>query len=144
MGGSCFNFTSATGNPKAAPPFKMKPSRLLIAVSTCVIVFLFTFAATPLNAAAKKTVEPPVDGRKLIQSVNAKESTIVIQYMRDKSTHTYAIDNFTTLTLNNVSGKITDIKAGMEVTDYVERDGSSLDTLTLKGYGADPAKKKQK
>jgi hypothetical protein len=51
--------------------------------------------------------------------------------MRDKSVHTYMIDDLTALKVNNLPGTFTDIKAGMQVRDYVERDPRTLDTLTV-------------
>jgi hypothetical protein len=75
--------------------------------------------------------------RKVIQSVDAKNSAVVIVYMESKLTHTYHIDDVTVLKVNGVPGKLADIKKGMVVTDYTERDNDDLDGLTLTGYGGD-------
>jgi hypothetical protein len=54
--------------------------------------------------------------------------------------HTYKVDDFTKLKVNGVAGKFADIKPGMEVRDYIERDNDTLDGLTLVGYGDDTKK----
>lgn len=93
----------------------------------------------------KPAVPPvPVDARKLIKSVDAAKSSVVIQYMRDKTLHAYAIDEITVFKVNNVSGKVADIKPGMVVVDFLERDAHTLDSLTLTGYGETPAAAKPK
>jgi len=120
----------------------MKPSRLFLAGVTLALALLFTFAVPIALAGPPKEPPPPPDTRKLIKSVDAAAGTIVIQNMRDKSIHTYKIDDLTTLTVNNVPGKIADIKPGMEVGDYLERYSDTLDSLTLHGYGTEPAVKK--
>jgi hypothetical protein len=62
--------------------------------------------------------------------------------MVDQQTHKYKVDDVTTLSVNGSPGKLADIKAGMEVKDYVERDNDDLDSLTLSGFGGatEPAK----
>lgn len=109
-----------------------------------------SLALSPSGAvqAASKIVTPaPVDERKLIQSVDAATGTIVIRYMRGKTTHTYKVDEFAKLTINNAAGKVSQIKTGMEVADYTERDNDNLDSLVLTGSGGsleDKAKPKKK
>ena len=120
----------------------MKPHRILFTVASLALAFLFTFAVLNATAAAAKpAAPPPIDPRKLVKSVDAKSSTLVIQYMRDKTLHTYTIDDLTTLKVNNEAGKISDIKPGMVVDDFLERTDTILDSLTLSGYGAEPAVK---
>ena len=51
--------------------------------------------------------------------------------MRDKTTHTYVIDDLTNLKVENRQGKVTDIKVGMQVTDYQERDPHTLDSAVI-------------
>jgi hypothetical protein len=116
----------------------MKPFRLLLAVATLALTFLFTVWVPTATAAAKKpaAAAPPADTRKVIQSVNAAANTVVIENMRDKTTHTYAIDDVTALKVNNVPGKIADVKAGMVVSDFVERDDHTLDSISVTGYGS--------
>ena len=89
----------------------MKFSSLQSAIATPALVFLFAFAVTPAHAGNKAQTPPPaVDPRILIQSVDASSSTIVVQYMRDKTTHAYTLDDITVVTVNNSPGKFSDIK----------------------------------
>jgi hypothetical protein len=89
------------------------------------------FAAPPKKPAGPPP--PPTDMRKMIQSVDAANNEVVILYKVNKATHTYRIDGVTTLNINGNPGKFSDIKAGMEVKDYTERDNDDLDSLTLTG-----------
>ncbi|MEI9998050.1 MAG: hypothetical protein WDO13_02210 [Verrucomicrobiota bacterium] len=119
----------------------MKFSSFPILASFLLALFVLALTA-PLHAAAKKpTAAPPPDPRKLIKSVDAGNSQVVIVYMRDKNTHTYKIDDMTQLMINGTKGKFGEIKTGMEVADYVERDNDTLDTLTLQGFGDLPKPK---
>ncbi len=121
----------------------MRLSQLRFSVAALLCCFLFALApASVLSAAAKKKEAPPPDMRKLIKTVDVAGGAVVIEYMNNHQLHTYKIDDFTQLKVNGVPGKIVDIKAGMEVKDYVERDNDDLDGLTLVGYGEDPAAKK--
>jgi hypothetical protein len=125
----------------------MNPSRLLFTVAALALTFLFTLAVPTAMAGSTKPAAPaPVDERILVQSVNVAAGTIVIQYMRDKKTHTYTVDDLTALKVNNSPGKIADIQVGMQIKDYVERDPHTLDTLTIQyaapGPAPTPAKKK--
>ena len=111
----------------------MKPFRLFFSTAALALALLMMLAATTTSfgASKAKTPPPPIDTRILIKSVDAGAGTIVIQYMRDKSTHTYTIDDLTAVTVNNSTGKIADVKAGMQIDNYVERDPRTLDTLTV-------------
>ena len=123
----------------------MRTLRFSLASAFVACCFLIALATGPASAAAAKKPAPPPDMRKLIQSVDKDNSSVVIIYKESKQTHTYHIDDVTVLNVNGVPGKITDIKPGMEVKDYVERDNDDLDGLTLIGYGDEaktPAKKK--
>jgi len=71
---------------------------------------------------------------KTIQSVLADKSEVVIFYKQSKIERTYHIDANTQLKVNGVPGTIGDIKAGMVVKDYMERDNDNLDSLTVMGY----------
>ena len=106
-------------------------------------VFLSSSGSIAAAPPAKKP-EPPADLRKLIKSVDAANSLVVIQYMNDKTTHAYKIDDVTMLKVNNVVGKISDIKPGMLVDDYVERDDQTLDGLSVSGESAPAAAPKPK
>jgi hypothetical protein len=110
---------------------------VLLAVSLFLVI-----ASGPAFGAAKKTPPPPPDMRKMIQSVDAKNNAVIIVYMENKQTHTYRVDDMTALKINGVPGKFGEIKNGMVVSDYLERDNDDLDGLTLTGYGGDttPAK----
>jgi len=71
---------------------------------------------------------------KTIQSVLADKNSVVIFYKESKIERTYRIDANTELKVNGVAGTFADIKAGMQVQDYMERDNDDLDSLTLIGY----------
>jgi hypothetical protein len=116
----------------------MKALRVFFSVVMVALTFLFTFAVLTTTAAPAKKAAPPPDPRKLIKTVDVKGSTVVVQYMRDKSFHTYLIDGLTTLTINNVPGKVDGIKPGMVVDDFLERTDKILDSLTVSGYGGTP------
>jgi hypothetical protein len=119
----------------------MKHHRVLFTVVLLILIGLFT--ASMMNAAAATPAKPaPVDPRKLIKSVSVPDSSVVIQFMRDKTTHAYKIDDITALKVNGVTGKVSDIKAGMVVDDFVERDDQTLDGLTVSGYGGDTSSAK--
>jgi hypothetical protein len=116
--------------------FNMITFRIPSVIITAIIIFLFILAISPVTASAKKA-PPPIDTRILIKSVDVKDGTIEFKYMRDakEPTHFYKIDDLTDLKVNYVKGTINQIKPGMEVKDYLERDDQSLDSVTLSGYG---------
>ncbi len=122
----------------------MKSHRLLFTVVVLTLIGLFICAAQTASAATKPAPPPPIDPRKLVKSVDVKTNTVVLQFMRDKSVHAYTIDDRTILQVNNEAGKITDVKPGMVVDDFLERTDTILDSLTLSGYGADPVTPKSK
>jgi hypothetical protein len=122
----------------------MKPSRLLLAVTTLTLALLFTLAV-PTPIAGTPTAPPaPVDARKLITSVDAATGTIGIENKRDKTTRTYKIDDFTSVKVNNSRGKIADIKVGMQVRDSIERDSQTLDSISVDMADAAPEAPKKK
>jgi hypothetical protein len=110
----------------------MKLSRLLFIVTTLTVALLFTL---PISTAVAGST---VDTTKVIKSVDAAGSSVVIQYMSDKTLHPYKIDDVTMLKVNNVAGKVADIKPGMVVDDFVERDDQTLDGLSVSGNGTSP------
>lgn len=116
--------------------FTLKPSRLLLAVTTLVVALLFTFAITTTVLGKDKPPKPPPDNnsndtRVLIQSVDPASQTVVFQVMKDNSTHPYKIDAGTSITVNNNPGTFADIKPGMEVISSTERDSSTLDAISV-------------
>jgi hypothetical protein len=87
-------------------------------------------AVDPKTAAADAAAGP----KKTIQSVLTDKSEVVIFYKDSRIQRTYHIDANTQLKVNGVPGTLGDIKAGMEVKDYLERDNDDLDSLTVNGY----------
>jgi hypothetical protein len=77
---------------------------------------------------------------KTIESVQPDKNDVVMFNSENKQEHTYHIDDSTTLTVNNQPGKFDDMKPGMEVKDFTERDNDDLDSLTLIGWGDEPKK----
>ena len=117
----------------------MNSSRFLLAFTFSTLVFLSVNGVA--NAAGFKTITlpPPIDTRILIKSVDVKTSTITVKYMSDakQPPHTYTIDGFTVLKVNNVTATVDKVKPGMQVRSYVERDDVALDSIDV-GI-ADPA-----
>jgi hypothetical protein len=124
----------------------MKSFCFPIAVVTLMLTLLLTLAVSTAGAstAKKPTPPPPVDKRILIKAVDATAATVEIQYMRDKGFHTYKIDSLTTVTVNKNPGKFADIKVGMQVRDYVERDDQTLDSISVDKADPAPAVPKKK
>jgi hypothetical protein len=118
--------------------FTMKSSGLLFSVAVFALVYFMTSLGQSANAATKPPPPPP-DMRKMIKSVNLANSTIDIIYMHSHLVHTYKIDDVTQVKVNNQDGKLADIKPGMVVDDYLERDNDDLDGISLSGYGTKPA-----
>jgi hypothetical protein len=116
----------------------MKSSVLLFPLAAFALVYFVTSFGPGANAATKAPPPPP-DMRKMIKSVNIANSTIDIIYMHSHMVHTYKIDGVTEVKVNNQDGKLADIKPGMVVDDYLERDNDDLDGISLSGYGTTPA-----
>ena len=60
--------------------------------------------------------------------------------MRNGTTHTYTLDSLSVIKVGDANaegGKIGDIKVGMQVRDYIERDDHTLDSILV--GTADPA-----
>ena len=139
-----FNLSELQSTHQTSRILKMKPSRLFLAVTTLTLALLFTLAVPTAIAGKPKAPPAPVDTRKLVQAVDAAAGTIVIQNMRDKTTHTYKVYELTSIKVNFSSGKIADIKAGLQVRDYVERDDRTLDNITVDKADPAPAAPKKK
>jgi hypothetical protein len=113
------------------------------------LLVLIHFGASAVAQASTKPKKPavPQDTRKLIKAVNVKTDTIVIVDMLAKTKHAYAIDVVTKVQVGNVPGTFADLKVGMKVDDYVERDNDTLDSITVDtDYAspvAQPSKKKK-
>ncbi len=116
----------------------MKSNQYFLGFAAFALTFSLLLAAPAYGSNKNKAAAPtpPPDDRKMIQSVNVADSSVVIEYMHDKSTHTYKVDGLTQLKVNNIAGNISEVKAGMEVTDYVERDNDDLDGLSVSGSGS--------
>jgi hypothetical protein len=112
----------------------MNSTRFLLCISSLMLVFLFTLAVPSAQARRHVTSSdgPAADVKKVIKAVNAAAGTVEIQFMDDNSTQVYKIDGGTVIKVNDGSGKITDIKTGMLVTDFIERDPSTLDSLSVR------------
>ena len=123
---------------KLPAPLSMKPFRLLFSIATLALIVLFTLTATITEASTPKPAPAPVDPRILIKSVNAATGTIVIQYMRDKTVRTYTMDDLTVIKINDNPGKMADVKVGMQLTAYVERDAHTLDSASIDNASPGP------
>ena len=116
----------------------MKSARLFSVITALAVAFIFFCTANQASASNKnQKPPPPVDDRKLIKSVDTAGSEITIEYKRDGTEKTYKVDFMTVLKVNNSAGKISDVKAGMVVDDYLERDNDVLDSITVSGYPSD-------
>jgi hypothetical protein len=122
----------------------MKLSRLLLSVVVALLVFVTFLSQSALATAKQKPPPPPPDMRKIIVKVDVKSNTVTIIYANEHMTHDYKIDDMTKLKVNNQDGKFADIKRGMVVDDYIERDNDYLDLLSLSGYGTTKSAAKPK
>ncbi|MCE0521930.1 MAG: hypothetical protein LV480_03365 [Methylacidiphilales bacterium] len=113
--------------------------RLIFADVALAFIFLFVLAVP--SAYAKPKVPPPIDTRILIKSVDLKANTIEMKYMRNakEPTHIYKIDDTTQVIVSNQKGKIGDIKVGMQVRNYLERDNDTLDNIFVDQADPPPA-----
>ena len=94
------------------------------------------------NASAKKPATDDAsseDSRILITSTDSSKHTVIFDYKRTGLSHTYTVDDFTTIIVNGTAGKFSDISSGQQVTDYVERNDSALDKIVLGSASAAPA-----
>lgn len=108
----------------------MKSFKFLFPIGILTLTFLFALSVTIACASTPKP-PPPIDPRILIKSVNAATGTIVLQYMRDKTIRTYTMDDLTVIKINDSPGKMADVKVGMQLTAYIERDAHTLDSASI-------------
>jgi Cu/Ag efflux protein CusF len=116
----------------------MKPfqARLVGIVFAC--CFLLFLSEAPTFAAAKKKLVAPPDRRYLVKSVDAKTNSITIFSSIEKTSHTYHVDDMTTVQVDGASAKFASIKAGMEVSAFTERDADDLDSVNLNSKTSAP------
>ena len=107
----------------------MKPRFLSFAASLGIALLL------TVSAYAKDKVAPaddaPDDTRKIVRAVDRSSNSIEVQTMFDQAMHHYKIDPATVIVVNGGAGKFSNIKVGMQVNDYVERDSQTLDSISL-------------
>ena len=110
----------------------MNSRRTFLATALLACCFLVSLITSPaFAAAAKQKAAPPPDVRTMVQSVNKANNSVVIISNRDKITHTYRLDDLSTIQVDGGPAKFADIKAGMEVSASTERDSDTLDSLSL-------------
>ena len=118
----------------------MKTPRTLFAIFAVALSFLVIFSIlSPCPAKKIEEITPggSNDTRTLIQSVDAANQTVTIISMQSNLTHAYKIDDGTMITVSDNRGKFADLKAGLQVRDYKERDSATLDAISVSP--ADPA-----
>lgn len=94
-------------------------------------ISLVSKSSAPTIADAKK---PTVTGSsKTIQTILADKSSIVIYYAETKTQRTYRVDGNTQIQVNGSAGTFSDLKVGMTVKDFMERDADDLDSLVVGG-----------
>jgi hypothetical protein len=52
-------------------------------------------------------------------------------YKRDNRRHVYTVDSLTRIIVKGKPGALTNITAGLQVKDYVERDNNTLENITV-------------
>jgi hypothetical protein len=118
----------------------MKSSRLLFAVTTLALAFLFILAVSTATAGTTGngwSQRAAVDLRYLVTSVDATNGTIQVEFMRDKTIQTYKIDANTRIRVGDNMGTIDQIKVGMQVRKNFMREGQTLAAIIVNQ--ADPA-----
>lgn len=97
------------------------------------MIALLLLLAVPASAKEKlrPTDDAPDDTRKIVRAVDSASSTIEMQTMFDRAMHHYKIDLGTLITVDGASGTINKIRVGMKVSDFVERDPETLDSISL-------------
>ena len=85
----------------------------------------------------------PLIRKKTISAVDAKANTISIQYLSNKKTFVYKVDDFTTIRVNGNLAKLADVKTGMVVSESSERDTQTLDSISVVDAGGDSGSTKK-
>jgi hypothetical protein len=114
----------------------MRSLRLSVLPILLLCLFLGLVGALSASAAKPKPKAPP-DPRILVTAVNLAAKQISVKLRRTGQVTIYTVDDLTHVTFQNNPGSISDIKIGQQVFEYVERDGHTLDSLTV--GPADPA-----
>ncbi len=104
----------------------MKPSSIFAVLTTLVLVFVFTFAAS--TAIAEEGSGPIV---KVVKSVG--DGKIEVQFSRGERSvvHSYAVTGTTAITINNAAGTLADVKPGMTVNEVAPKEGGPLTSLSV-------------
>ena len=97
------------------------------------MIALLLLLSVPAGAKEKlsPTDDAPDDTRKIVRAVDRSSSTIEVQTMFDQAMHHYKIDLGTVVTVDGAMGNLNKIKVGMKVSDFVERDPQTLDSISL-------------
>jgi hypothetical protein len=125
----------------------MKPSRFVFTVATLALAFVFTLGG---SIAGAKETKPKVTKElvgMIVASINRSAGTVAIETFASNITsfRTYKIDSATTLTVMDGPATLASLKTGMVVHDLVERDDTTLDSLSLGGIATNlPGKAKSK
>jgi hypothetical protein len=101
-------------------------------------LILTTLAFGPLHGAAAPKKPAPPDPRILISKVDVANQEVVFNYKRTNKMQTYKIDDLTAVTVSGSPAALKDIKVGLQVVDYIERDGDTLDKITVETPDAAP------
>jgi hypothetical protein len=121
----------------------MKPSRLLLAVTT--LALLYTVAVS--TATAGSMGNGAAQRQKLVvESVDVAAGTIQLKSMVDQTIHTYKIDATTRIAVGHAKGTIDQIKAGQKVENYRVGGGQPpqhLDMIFLSQAVATPVSPNQ-
>jgi len=104
----------------------------------------FSLLSLPASAAAKSIPVPPPEAISKVVGVNLTTHEVSILFKGTttetaKKPRSYILDDYSTITINNVSAKFADIRVGMIVQGSTERDAHTLDNITLEGSGSAPA-----
>jgi hypothetical protein len=104
---------------------------------TFVLLFLLSVSPATVQADGTSDDNAQDDTRILVAAVNADAGTVTLEYMSKRTKHTYGVDAATVVTVNDSRAGLADIVKGMQVRDSVERDSSTLDSISVSP--ADPA-----
>jgi hypothetical protein len=110
----------------------MKSSPLLPAVTTLALLFTLAVSTATAGTAGNGWSQPAGQNvpKITVTAVDAAAGTIEFQ-MKDKSTKSLKIDEKTHVMLNGNPVKIDQIQAGMEVSNFVQRDSQTVGRIIL-------------